>query len=836
MAQFPEYGLHIQSYPLPTSGFTSMALDDGKYIATDGRNITLGFSLWVRPDNVFGTVFRVITDNNKNIDIMYSVGDADKRFPILVTGDAVHPIQKEVRREAWVEATLTLDFGQGKVTARYDGTEVEVAFAGIKGARGIRVAFGLCPFDGFQLTDVASVDVRDISVKRDAEEIRHWKMARHNKDVCYDEIAHSPATGKNTRWIIDQYVSWKKIHTQDFASSPSVAFNPLDGTFYMANDKRKLYVFHADRRATDTIRVKGGEFAANFPNQLIYIPQCHQLLSYNLNENLFSPFDPATRSWEGPTAPVSEHDYWNNAIAFNPADSSLVSFGGYGHYHYNNKLLISYPYRPGAARRELTLSDIDPRYSCSSAIVDGTLYLFGGRGCPSGRQELSPRNYYDLYAVNLLTQQVNKLWETSNPVGGEFQPSENMVWDAEKKCFYFFCTQQGGTLMKIDTQSPRFEVMSLPTNSRFESQYLYSNLYYAPARKKLYVAIHRAEVSGEADLEIFEMNFPPIPISSLNQPDAGAGEAGTGTGTRLPWIYAACALALLVAGAAYSYYRRRTKGTRQAQPAAADNAETRPSAGGEEMPPINVTESTFSNYDFSRKCVCFLGGFRVIDREGRDITAAFTPTLASLLILLILYTGRDPKGIAGHKLLQLLWYDKSDESAKNNRNVYVSKLRGILEKVGDIKILNLNGYWSIRFEEGTLCDYLEAIRLDAANRSTRDLERLLELLLRGMMLPNIETDWIDVFKNNFSNDTIDVLCRLLEQDDLPETLKLRIADTLFQHDYINEDALRAKCRILARQGKKGLAKNCYDTFRKEYATSLGVGYKYSFMEVIGKEE
>ena len=204
------------------------------------------------------------------------------------------------------------------------------------------------------------------------------------------------------------------------------------------------------------------------------------------------------------------------------------------------------------------------------------------------------------------------------------------------------------------------------------------------------------------------------------------------------------------------------------------------------------------------------------------------------MILLILYTGRDPKGIIGHKLIQLLWYDKTEESAKNNRNVYMSKLRNLLDKVGDIKILNQNGFWSIQFENGTICDYLEALHLYNKNNSL-DLEKLLELLLRGMMLPNVETDWIDTFKNDFSNDTIDLLCRLLKQKDLSDMLKLQIADTLFQHDYINEEALSVKCRILCQQGKKGLANTVYNTFCKEYAALLGTPYKYSLIEIIDEQ-
>lgn len=839
IAQLPEYGLHIQSYPLQNSKFTSMALEDGNNIETKGEKITLKFNLWVRSDNVFGTVFRVITNNNKNIDLMYSVSENDKRFPILVTGDAVHPIPKEVRRETWIPVCLTLDPKEGDVTVLYDSTQISVKYPELKGTRGIRIAFGYCQFNNFSLADVASVNLKDISISRNKKEIRLWKMARYNGDVCYDEIAHKPASGKNTRWMIDQYITWKKIHSQHFSSSPSIAFDPTVGTFYIAQNNKKLYIFHTDERVMDTIQVKGGAFVANYPNQLIYIPQRHQLLSYNLNENIFSAFDSNAQSWKGTQAPVQEHDYWNNTLVYNSANSSLISFGGYGHYHYNNKLLISYPY-DNIPQRHINLTNIHPRYSSSSVIVDSILYIFGGRGCPSGRQELSPRNYYDLYSVNLLTQQVNKIWEApQNLIDGDFQPCENMIYDAEKDCFYFFCTQQGGILMRIDTQTPHFEPMSLPIRLQIKSQYLYSNLYYSPKQKKIFLAIQQAEVNEESNVEIYELNFPPIPVSSFKQDI----EDKAANSTSYTWLFIIGGLLIIIASAFFYYKKKRSDlRTKNENQSKADSFQTEYpnsllSKETSEIKidmPIYATAPAFNNYDLSKKSVCFFGGFRVTDKEGNDITASFTPTLKILLILLILYTGKDPKGIIGHKMLQLLWYDKTDESAKNNRNVYMSKLRSLLEKVGDIKILNQNSFWSIQFEGDTICDYLEALRLYEKNDS-QELEKLIELLLRGMMLPNVEADWIDMFKNDFSNATIDLLCRLLKQEDLLDSLKLKIADTLFQHDYINEEALRMKCRILCQQGKKGLAKTVYDAFCKEYATSMGTEYKYSLMEIIEKQ-
>ncbi len=388
--------------------------------------------------------------------------------------------------------------------------------------------------------------------------------------------------------------------------------------------------------------------------------------------------------------------------------------------------------------------------------------------------------------------------------------------------------------MKAGLDKPGFEPMSLPINLRMESQYIYSNLFFSPQQKKLYAVVHQAEVSGEATLNIYEINYPPISVQTFKQNLNEMEEKHNGGYTL--WVIAGGVLLLIGAGT-FFFLQKKQRQRRITLAQEKPESTSQESAGNTaKMPeindiPISLTTPEFHNYDLSKSCVCFFGGFKVIDKEGADITYLFTPTLKALLILLILYTGKNSKGIIGHKLIQLLWYDKTEESAKNNRNVYLSKLRGLLEKVGDIKILNQNSFWSIQFEDGTLCDYLEALRLYRENNS-QNLERLLELLLSGVMLPNMEIDWIDTFKNEFSNNTIDLLYRLLKREDLSETLRLKIADTMFQHDYINEEALCVKCRILCQQGKKGLAKTVYDTFCKEYYSSMGTEYKYSLMEII----
>lgn len=847
-AQLTEYGLHIQTYPLPSGEHTGIALEGGKPIETKGETLGLEFQLQVRPENIFGCIVRIITDCGRNIDLMYSVGDQDLRLPILVVGDKVYPIASNVTPGVWIQAKISIDPQSGNISAYYDDAHVNANDPALKGAQSFRIAFGRCPFAEFTLLDVASINLKEVSVRKGKQEIRHWKMARHNDSTCFDEQTHAPATGENANWIIDRHITWTKIHTQRFAAPPSVTFDPTIATFYAATDGQKLYVFHATERSTDTLQVQGGEYVANYPNQLIYIPQRRELLSYNLDENLFSAFDPNTQQWRGTQPPTQEHDYWNNTLSFNPEDSSLVSFGGYGHYHYNNKLLVCYPYAANRPPTEVVLKEIHPRCSTTSTVVDNVLYLFGGRGCPSGRQELSPRDYYDFYAVDLNNYQVKKLWEWQTndaPDGGHFQPGDNMIYDPKRACFYFLCMQQGIVLMKMNAGKPGFEAMTLPIEIE-PAQYYYKSLYYSPLQKKLYAAIVQSKVNGQTDLDIYELDFPPITVASFQQTEV----TDLAKANHLKKSYSLTFILLigaLVAGTAIfvSIRRRRhpaptelpaeqpAETTEQHSPSVPDvplqEPETLPAP--EEQP---AQEEASAPYDLSHSCIRFFGGFRVIDRNGEDITPLFTPILKSLLLLLILHTGKDERGINGSKMIQYLWFDKMEESAKNNRNVSITKLRNLLKQVGDISIIKYGNFWSIRFGKDSVCDYLEAIQL-YKNYQTEGLDRLLALLLQGSMLPNVENEWVDVFKNDFANRTIDLLTQQLNREKLSDALRLKIADTLFLHDYISEEALQAKCRIFYRQGKKGLAKTVYNSFCKEYSALMGTTYDRTLAEIIQEE-
>lgn len=811
-AQEIDYGLRFTTYPEPAAQFSSLVLNDGLPLPTHGKRMTMEFQLYTRDVSLFGTVFRILSDKGNTLDLVYSINAPVVHCINLVDGDEVTPVTHAIPLDRWIPVRISVDPADGEVTLAFGEESLILEDSGMKGARHLRYSFGQCPYENFTTNDLPSMDVRDIRLLRGKKLLREWKLGVHRGDVCLDEVHGIPARSTNPQWLIDKYVTWEHCLSLQLHHEPSVCFD-ADSTFYITEDGKSIRVFTTPSRQLTSFPVTG-TYPVNAPDQLVWTAGEAPLLAYNLDDNSYAFLNLEERVWKGGSLPVSEHDYWNKTSGWFREGGLLCSFGGYGHYQYNNNLVRVDPTRP-EFRTDTPLEEIDPRYSSASCIVDSLMYIFGGRGNKTGKQELSPRNFYDLYEVNLRTLAVRKCWERkTGPDDIDFVPGAGMIFNPEERCFYVLSNIDGFTLFKIGMDEPLFERMSLAIPSGGHGQYVFKGLFLSAPLGKLYAVNNYSKVGGESLLNIYELAYPPYPAAFVEQGPAPARER-IAWKTVLPYVIAGLGILMLVAAAVW-YFSGKSRKRRGSTGAAQDTA--RPLAP--------------RYYDTSVSSICFFGGFRVTDREGTDITAQFTPTLKTLLILLILHTAKNPAGIISGKLNSLLWSYKDEDAANNNRNVYMSKLRALLDKVGDIKIINQSKFWRIAFGEDCFCDYLEARRLFAGAGDDEAIDRLMELLLGGMMLPNLELDWVDEFKSEFSNETIDFLTRQLKRDDLDEKNIIQAVETIFQHDYLNEDALKAKCSILYRQGKAGLAKNCYDTFCKEYEKALGIPYGIPFKTIV----
>lgn len=805
-------GLHFKSHFYKAGDRTALSLENGEPILLK-KQTELTFDMLVRPENfVFGFVFRVITDKNENIDLVFSPTGKIGSAPNLVINEISYPLNGTIDFDNWLPVRLNMSKAENNITLSYGGKTITIPHS-LKDTKSFLVQFGVCLINKFTTNDPAPVNIKDIRILQNNDLDRYWKLDKYNGNKCYDEMKQSPALVSNPHWLIDDHTRWKEIYTTQTTVSPQLSFDRKKGLIYIIENSKKIKIFNVNTFKETTVPVQKGFIAGEKVSQLVMDSLQNRLVSYNLAEKRLSFFDGENSTWSNPTPAKMEPSYWHQTSAFYPRDTSIITFGGYGYYKYNNTLF--HINLKNGVFTEKTISGIYPRYTPASTIVGNQLYIFGGRGSRNGSQELSPHNFYDLYSIDLTTYKAKKLWDNRGTLMS-FIPASNMIYIPSEKCFYVFTNEAGGRLAKISPTDSTIEFVGKNLSQKLDVDYLYMTLYYSPQLSKFF-AIMTLQNNNGGRVKIFSMDYPPLCESDTIQILEEK--------SNMPYYILLCCAALMLT--AFYFSRRKKKPAREQKNTALQQT-ANSYDDGSRLP---------SYFDRSKSSISLLGSFSVRNQAGKDITDKFSPTLKSLLILLIISTENETNGITGEKINRTLWSDKYKDSARNNRNVSIRKLRILLEEVGDLEIRS-NNYWGMSYGNTVFCDYhlvMEFIRTlkNDILYDEENFNKLIELILYGPLLPDMTLDWLDNYKSDLSNLVLDFLKDLsgkISEDDIQN--RIRIADAILSHDTLNEEAIRIKCRALFYSEKKGLAKNAYDNFCKEYLALIGERFNRSFSEFI----
>lgn len=835
-----DYGLSLKSHAVPGIERTTLYLDDNQPFSIK-NDFIISFQMYVRAnEHDFGTILHLHTNTNQFIRFSFVAGE-ERHFPALVLNEGIININSPIEREKWLDVSLHLRLKDNVIEIDYDNKNIS-AMAPLQGVKSVTALFGQMKE---YLSDVAPIDLRNVTITQDGKQIREWKLWKHNDTVCYDEIEGAVARAIHPVWLIDNHIEWKLVHQAKIPGKLDVAFNAREALFYLVRSQ-SIDVLDENGTLQKEIAIRGGYPAVEFPNHLLYDTLSNKLVSYYPKKGITSRFSFDTERWSNEIRNTEEASNYNHARTFNPADSSFYFFGGYGFYQYRNDL-----YRMKYSTNQIEQVEYErplyPRYSAAMAIVGDELYIFGGRGNKYGKQELSSHYYWGLCAINLKNKQSRIVWQKNQPQEEGTIMASTMYFEPSDSSFYAVSTNKGGVLWKISMKDSVYSEVSKPIYNESTYQDSDFSLYTSPSHGKLFLVLDKILSNHTHELAIYSINMPLV-----NEVDIRQSTAGESINNR--WYLYAIGILLLLVLAGFVLYRFKYNGKNKKAPATKKGTEKTVATTGKVQSQSDVPESktipkkewmqesetifteTVNYYDRSRASISLLGCFNVRDKDGNDITSNFTPRLKHLLILLILYTEKNAQGILASKTTEILWPEKEETAARNNRNVNLRKLRVLLESIGDMEVMIENNFLRIKWGTGVFCDYhtlITCTKQFEQEKSEELLNRILEILLYGPLLPNTILDWLDDFKDDYSSYSIDLLKNLLdiEISRNHQDMIIRLADIMFLHDPLNEEALAAKCSVLVTQGKKGIARNLYDRFCKEYHDSMGETYKVPFADL-----
>jgi two-component SAPR family response regulator len=377
--------------------------------------------------------------------------------------------------------------------------------------------------------------------------------------------------------------------------------------------------------------------------------------------------------------------------------------------------------------------------------------------------------------------------------------------------------------LKGNLDNPKAELVGSKIPYAFLDVKSFATLYYFPKKKKFLAYTSFLTDSIQTQFKIYSIEYPPIVKKDIPaQFDI--------KNVKYIFYYVAFFL-IVVSGLVWYLYSKKHK--------------ARIDVKGNEVDifPFNDSIPKVDEIDFEPISgdmdyqIIFFGGFQIIDDKQNDITSKFSPLLKELFLLIWLYSLKNNKGISPEKLIEILWYHKDTRSAQNNKSVNLAKLKVLLNEIGDCKLTSDTGYWKIKYDPIRLKnDYFEVMQILRAKKgiNKKHIKHLIKITKKGPFLLNLNYEWLDSFKSDISDRIVDTLLDFGENftiEDEPDFM-INLADSIFNFDPINEEAMFFKCKAQYIMGKHSLAESTFKKFVKEYEILYGQKYKHSFVEVL----
>jgi len=230
------------------------------------------------------------------------------------------------------------------------------------------------------------------------------------------------------------------------------------------------------------------------------------------------------------------------------------------------------------------------------------------------------------------------------------------------------------------------------------------------------------------------------------------------------------------------------------------------------------------------------GDFKVLDKNGIDISSQFTPKLKQLFLIILLYSQRNKNGISTKELTEILWLGHSSQSAKNSRGVTIRKLRLIIESLDSLQINFHVDRWSMSFGGQVYCDYVECLNL-LKREKIHDTDfnlNFYHIIQEGELFKSESYDWLDDFKGFVGNNIVDILLKFINELTIENDngLILKLTDRILVTDPVNEQALAYKLKVLIKQNNYNLARFTFERFCVLYEELYGEKFSVKFEELL----
>ncbi len=781
---------------------------------------------------LFGYILRIINKDNNNVDLLSSITAGVLKPKLnVVFGNLDSIIQTDYPENAlnnWVKLRVKINLSKDQMIFYTPDSFYTQDKIGFKPKDDFKFIFGVNEFENFKTSDVPTMSIRDIKIIEQGKLKYHWLLDEKEDNIATDRLIGQRALVKNPDWLILRHQIWLPKFENEVNGQSMITSDPENGKiFIVGSDELIVYSTFDNSIKNMAYKNKPGFLASEFKpifNSLdnkiyCYLVQQDRPHMLDIDTGLWNRLKPLNKQTE-----FGQNNRYYNRY-YNATVNSIYMFGGYGQHKYNNEI-----WKVDINKNSLTSLPTDnsifyPKYLSGLGTLMDTIYVLGGYGSKSGNQLINPQSYYDLFGYSLKENSLFKKFEIPQVID-DMCVSSTMWIDGDNRDYYALIFEKNvfdGQLQMIkgNLDSPDVDMVGSTIPYQFLDIRSTSGLLHMDQLNKLFAYTTYTTDSLTTQVKIYSINYPPNKFTKEPIIVKIAKDYSILIITVLSII--------LIVSILYFEKRKRkvliTRDNRQGNNLKEDSVDQ-----------FNHTSSIKSDYQ-----LIFFGGFQVMDKKFEDITSHFTPLLKELFLLILLHTFKNNKGISTEKITEVLWYDKSDKSAQNNRAVNLAKLRTLLIELGSFELSKKTGYWKSIFDESEIkSDYISFLHLTSSKTTLtkQKINQLIEITEKGPFLRNVQYEWLDEFKAMVSDTTIDTLIYFATRCDIEKEADfiIHLADSIFIFDVTNEDAMMLKCKAQYFMGKHSHAKATYKKFSQEYKEMYGQEYDQTFVNILKQDD
>lgn len=832
------FGLEFSSHEVVQDKRTSLDLSPDKPFYFE-NNFELSFDLSFVPDlqTYFGYVVRIIEDDKRNIDIIYNIQNAKDRFNMVI-GERLSTIAFGINRDKlfgqWNRVRIKFDLDQDRIIVYCGGQSFVEKGVHLKKGSNYKILFGTNGYKQFQTTDTPPMRLRDVKIAENGTIKYNWPLNEEKGQIAHEIVEENNGSVNNPVWISAMHHDWNMAKSIIVNGPASITFDAKKELLYIVGTD-SLYSLNVNSLKWDNKNYPSGNFNLNSGNESAFNPFNNNLYNIFVDQKFVSRYNPEKRSWDKNYTPGPVTNYWHFNKLFCKTDSSLYVFGGYGQLLYKNDVQ-QYNLTTNQWQKVSVKGDFfKPRYlaALGGTASGDTAYIIGGYGNSSGMQILNPENIYDILRFTVKDKTFKKLTQLRIN-NNDFAFANSLIINSKANTYYglvFSEHKYNSSLQLISgsLNSPSYKLLGSPIPYSFHDIQSFADLYYCPVSMKFVAVTTLRLPNGQTKVSIYTLLVPPYePVNEYLTANT-------------PAVWFVLLITLLAGGAAGFYFFKKKKNAvskiNTPKPVLQTKKDARISLSStEQYEPLVIHDSISDIKDLCKNSIFLFGDLQIFDAEGLDITKHFTPLIKELFLIILLHSIKWGRGLSSEKLNEILWYDKSIKSARNNRSVNITKLKSLLDRLGYCHLSKDTGYWKIEIDYGHVYadyhTYLDIIR-DKKQLDIGKIKRLTEIVKRGNFLSNIEYEWLDPFKSEISNEVIDNLLHFVHAGNHshdPELL-IEIVNFIFCFDSINEEAMIIKCKALSALGKHSLARDTFENFTKDYKSLYGEEFKMNFHAV-----